>query len=54
MNVKETKEIIELAQAKKVFLMEAMWSRFQPAQLQLKEELDKGTIGKFWYHRNTE
>lgn len=46
MNVKETKEIIELARAKKVFLMEAMWARLQPAQLQLKEELDKGTIGK--------
>jgi dihydrodiol dehydrogenase / D-xylose 1-dehydrogenase (NADP) len=49
MNVKETREIIELAKAKKVFLMEAMWARLQPAQLQLREELERGTIGKIFH-----
>ena len=31
MNVKETKELVDLARAKKVFLMEAVWSRCLPA-----------------------
>jgi dihydrodiol dehydrogenase / D-xylose 1-dehydrogenase (NADP) len=46
MNVKETKELLEYAQGKKLFLMEAIWSRFFPAYRRLKEELDKGTIGE--------
>ncbi|CAG7826362.1 unnamed protein product [Allacma fusca] len=45
MNVKQTKELLEYAQGKKLFLMEAIWSRFFPAYKRLKEELDKGTIG---------
>jgi predicted dehydrogenase len=28
MNVKETKEIVELARAKNLFLMEAIWTRY--------------------------
>ncbi|CAL8142790.1 unnamed protein product [Orchesella dallaii] len=44
-NVRETKELIELARAKKVFLMEAIWSRFFPAYQRLREELAKGSIG---------
>ena len=48
MNVKETNELIELARAKNVFLMEAIWSRVQPSYLRLKEELDKGTIGEVY------
>ena len=31
MNVKETKELVDLARAKNVFLMEAVWSRCLPA-----------------------
>jgi dihydrodiol dehydrogenase / D-xylose 1-dehydrogenase (NADP) len=46
MNVKETKEILELAKAKGLFLMEAVWSRFFPAYKRLKEELEKGTVGE--------
>jgi dihydrodiol dehydrogenase / D-xylose 1-dehydrogenase (NADP) len=30
-NVKETKELVELAREKKVFLMEGIWSRCMPA-----------------------
>jgi len=46
MNVKETKALVELAQSKGLFLMEAIWSRFLPVYIRLKEEIDKGTIGE--------
>lgn len=45
-NVKEVKEMLDLAKSKNLFLMEAIWSRLQPGYLRLKEELDKGSIGK--------
>ena len=32
MNVKETKQIIEMARSKKLFLMEAVWSRYLISQ----------------------
>ena len=31
MNLKETQELVELARSKKLFLMEAVWSRCLPA-----------------------
>ena len=46
MNVKETKEMLDLAKEKNLFLMEAIWSRVQPSYLKLKEEIDKGLIGE--------
>jgi len=46
MNVKETKELVELARSKKVFLMEAVWSRCLPAYKALKDEISAGTIGE--------
>lgn len=45
MNVKETKEMLELAKEKNLFFMEAIWSRVQPAYLKLKETIEKGAIG---------
>ena len=42
MNVKETKEMIQLARKEKLFLMEAVWSRFTPAYRKLKELIDNG------------
>ena len=45
-NVREVKEIIDLAKKKNVFLMEAYWSRFLPSYVKLKEELNKGSIGE--------
>lgn len=45
MNVKETKEIVATARSKKLFLMEAVWSRFLPAYVKLKEDIDKNKIG---------
>jgi len=37
---------VELAESKGLFLMEAIWSRFFPAYRRLKEEIEKGSIGK--------
>ena len=46
MNVKETKEMLDLAKEKNLFLMEAIWSRVQPSYLKLKEEIEKSSIGE--------
>ncbi len=46
MNLKETKELVEYARKKKVFFMEAIWSRFFPAYIKLRDEIAKGTIGE--------
>jgi len=45
MNVKETRELLEYAKQKKLFLMEAIWSRFFPAYKKLREEIENGGIG---------
>jgi predicted dehydrogenase len=41
----QTSQLVQLARAKKVFLMEAMWSCFIPALVKMKEMLDSGAIG---------
>jgi predicted dehydrogenase len=41
----QTETLVKLAREKKVFLMEAMWSRFIPALVKAKEVIDSGTIG---------
>src|SRR5699024_12790716 len=38
-------ELIKLAHEKQVTFMEAIWSRFMPLQLKLKQMLDEGVIG---------
>lgn len=45
MNALQVKKMMALAKAKKVFLMEAFWSRFNPALNQLKTQIDDGRIG---------
>lgn len=45
-NAAETREIIELARSKNLFLMEAMWTRYIPAIVRLRELLASGRIGK--------
>ncbi|GIY49183.1 trans-1,2-dihydrobenzene-1,2-diol dehydrogenase [Caerostris darwini] len=45
LNLKQTKELIEIARKHKRFLMEAIWSRFFPAYKCLMELIEKGTIG---------
>ena len=45
-NSSEAAKIINLAVEKKVFLMEAMWSRFLPVYLKVREIIESGAIGK--------
>jgi predicted dehydrogenase len=45
MNAGEAADLIGLARARRLFLMEAMWTRFFPIQLRLRELLAAGAIG---------
>lgn len=45
-NSRDAEELIDTAYEYKVFLMEAMWTKFLPASLKVKEWVDKGRIGK--------
>ena len=45
-NLKEAAMMISNAREKKLFLMEAMWSRFLPNIIKTKELVDSGEIGK--------
>jgi predicted dehydrogenase len=42
----QTETLVKLARENKVFLMEAMWSRFIPALVKAKEVIDSGAIGE--------
>jgi len=44
-NVRETKEMLDLAKSKNLFLMEAIWSRFFPVYQELRKQLDNGSMG---------
>ena len=44
-NAEEAEMVINLARRKNIFLMEAMWTRFIPAVVKLRELLDKQVIG---------
>lgn len=46
MNVRETKEILELAKSKKLFLMEAVWSRFFPIYFEIRKQIENGSLGE--------
>ena len=45
MNRRQAEEIIALARAKRLFVMEALWSRFMPAIVEAKRIVDSGEIG---------
>lgn len=45
-NAKEALEVIEYARKQGVFLMEAMWTRFLPCNVRLKQMLNDGVIGE--------
>ncbi|XP_071455011.1 trans-1,2-dihydrobenzene-1,2-diol dehydrogenase-like [Hetaerina americana] len=45
MNERETRELVNEARERKLFLMEAVWSRCLPAYECLKKELELGVIG---------
>lgn len=46
MNLKEVEIMIKTAKEKKLFLMEALWTRFIPGTLQVMELMDQNTIGE--------
>jgi predicted dehydrogenase len=45
MNRREAEQIVALARAKKLFLMEAMWTRFMPALAKVRDVIASGEIG---------
>jgi dihydrodiol dehydrogenase / D-xylose 1-dehydrogenase (NADP) len=44
-NADQAQEMVDVARSKNLFLMEAMWTRFIPAVVQLREWLNSGAIG---------
>tara|TARA_R110002167_G_scaffold25912_3_gene89388 strand:+ start:580 stop:1563 length:984 start_codon:yes stop_codon:yes gene_type:complete len=48
-NLEEVTKIIKAAKDNNVFMMEALWSRFNPTIRKVKELVDGGTIGKVGY-----
>ena len=46
MNASQAQQLINLARKKKLFLMEAMWTRFFPIHRRIRELIQKNTIGK--------
>ena len=45
-NARQTKEIIDLARQRKVFLAEAIWTRYQPVVTIVRDLIDSGRIGQ--------
>jgi predicted dehydrogenase len=45
-NAKQGEELIELAKSRNLFIMEAVWTRFQPFAKKLQEILESGVIGE--------
>ncbi|MES2130369.1 MAG: Gfo/Idh/MocA family oxidoreductase [Pseudomonadota bacterium] len=45
MNRREAEQVVALARAKKLFLMEAMWTRFMPALAEVRRIIASGEIG---------
>lgn len=46
LNASEAKTVIDYARGKGIFLMEAMWGRFVPGQVKLRELLAESAIGR--------
>lgn len=45
MNTRQTEEMIGLAKEKKVFLMEALWTKFLPHYIKMQEMIGQGQLG---------
>jgi predicted dehydrogenase len=45
LDLPQAREVVELARTRGVFLMEAMWMRFQPAFLEVERRIERGEIG---------
>ncbi len=48
-NLTEVQEMIAVAKENKVFLMEALWSRFNPSIFKIKQIIEEGQLGKVGY-----
>lgn len=46
MNEKQSKRLIEFAEQKKLFLMEAIWSRFFPSYQYIRQQIKSGNLGE--------
>jgi predicted dehydrogenase len=46
MNARQASAMISLAKEKKVFLMEALWTKFQPHFIKLQEMMGRGILGE--------
>jgi predicted dehydrogenase len=46
MNLREAEQVVALAREKKLFLMEAMWTRFMPALAEVRRIIASGEIGE--------
>ncbi len=46
MNARQAAEMIAMAKKKKVFLMEALWTKFQPHFLKMQEMIGQGALGE--------
>ena len=49
MNAQEVKQLIDVAQSKNLFLMEALWTRFIPSFVKCKNLVEQGEIGEILY-----
>lgn len=45
LNLAQIEQVVRVARERKVYLMEALWTRFLPSTLKLKEMIDSGVIG---------
>ena len=50
-NAKQVEKMIGAARKKKVFLMEGLWSRFNPSMVHVKHQVDTGDLGAIRYLR---
>ena len=46
LNATQARDLVELARERQLFLMEAMWTRFLPALIEVRRLVDKGAIGE--------
>lgn len=52
MNEKQTRKLMEIAKARKLFIMEAIWSRCFPVYRELRRVIEAGDIGEVGFLEN--
>lgn len=46
LNAKQSQSVINLARKKNLFIMEAVWTRFSPAYIDVEKEIEAGALGE--------